>query len=313
MNQRNQIPRPSLTALVLSLLVWSSAPNAQTDLDEFMRRVVTRRDENWKKLQQYVLDEHERIDIRAPGGASVWGERREYTWFIRDGYFVRSPLKVNGVTIGEVDRRTYEDDYVRREQRREKREKEGRETANPDAPADIQGLLRQPGFVSSAYFLRFKFDEGRYALVGRETLEGRDVLRIEYYPTRLFTDDDRDRERRRERSKQSEQYDRELQRLMNKTSLVTLWIDPATDQILKYVFDNVALDFLPGQWLLRVTDLKASMTMGEAFPDVWLPRGLELTMALSLASGRLDGRYAIEYHDYRQADVSSKVGFPEVR
>jgi hypothetical protein len=307
----NQIHR--LIVLALSLVAWSPSPAAQTDLDDFMRRVVTRRDENWKKLQQYVLDEREQIDIRAPGGASVWGERREYTWFIRDGYFVRSPLKVNGVTISEADRRTYEDDYVRREQRREKREKEGGGTVNPDAPADIQGLLRQPGFVSSAYFLRFKFDQGRYALVGPETLEGRDVLRIEYYPTRLFADDGRDRERRRERSQQSEQYDRELQRLMNKTSLVTLWIDPATDQILKYVFDNVALDFLPGQWLLRVTDLRASMTMGEAFPDVWLPRGLELTMALSLASGRLDGRYAIEYHDYRQADVSSKVGFPEVR
>ena len=45
---------------------------------------------------------------------------------------------------------------------------------------------RQPEFVSSAYFLRFKFDAGRYALVGREQLEGQDVLRVEYYPTKLF-------------------------------------------------------------------------------------------------------------------------------
>ena len=46
----------------------------------------------------------------------------------------------------------------------------------------------EPGFVSAAYFLRFKFDPGQYALAGREQLEGRDVLRIEYYPTKLFNE-----------------------------------------------------------------------------------------------------------------------------
>ena len=32
---------------------------AQTDLDAFMQQVLSKRDENWKKLQQYVLDENE--------------------------------------------------------------------------------------------------------------------------------------------------------------------------------------------------------------------------------------------------------------
>ena len=67
------------------------------------------------------------------------------------------------------------------------------DAAAPDeAPRDVRdldGLIRQtrePQFISSAYFLRFKFEEGKYALVGRETLDGRDVLRIEYYPARMF-------------------------------------------------------------------------------------------------------------------------------
>ena len=54
-------------------------------------------------------------------------------------------------------------------------------------------FLRQtiePRFISAAYFMDFKFEPGNYALVGRETIEGRDVLRIEHYPTKLFTDDD---------------------------------------------------------------------------------------------------------------------------
>jgi len=46
--------------------------------------------------------------------------------------------------------------------------------------------MRQPGFVSSSYFLRFKFDEGRDALAGREKIEGRNLLRVEYYPTGLY-------------------------------------------------------------------------------------------------------------------------------
>ncbi len=52
-------------AATLSVPV-SSAPvvAGQSDLDGFMQKVVARRDENWKKLQQYVLDE-----TRAGAGA----------------------------------------------------------------------------------------------------------------------------------------------------------------------------------------------------------------------------------------------------
>ena len=55
---------------------------------------------------------------------------------------------------------------------------------------EVDALLhqtRQPQFISTAYFIRFKFDAGTYALAGREKFEGSDVLRIEYYPTKLFT------------------------------------------------------------------------------------------------------------------------------
>src|SRR5262249_58944110 len=94
---------------------------AQTDLDALMRQVLAARDENWKKLQQYVLDERESIDVRAAANIPVWGERREYTWFIRNGFFVRSPLKFNGVEISEGDRRKFEGGYLQRQQALEKR------------------------------------------------------------------------------------------------------------------------------------------------------------------------------------------------
>src|SRR5262249_59316512 len=106
--------------------------------------------------------------------------------FVRNGFFVRSPMKYNGAEVGEAERRKYEEEYLRRAERRDRQF--GGSTA-ASAPTDNDSIIRQarqPQFVSSAYFLRFRFEEGKYAFVGRETLDGLELLRIEYYPTRLF-------------------------------------------------------------------------------------------------------------------------------
>jgi hypothetical protein len=300
---------------------------AQSDLDAFMRQVVARRDDNWKKLQQYVLDEREELDLRGPGNVRMWGEQRDYTWFIRDGFFIRSPVKFNGVTIGEDERREAEEDYLRRAQRRDARARGAgadvppARSAAPESDSDdnalsADGLIRQtrqPQFVSSAYFLRFRFDEGTYALVGREQFEGRDVLRVEYYPTKLFSNDrpgGRRGGRRVDPGSKEGRQQTEMRRLMNKVALITLWIEPASHQIVKYTFDNVDFGFLPAQWLVTVDTAKASMTMGQPFPDVWLPRGIDVNVGLTLANGEFAFRATVSYHDYREATVTSKVGIP---
>jgi hypothetical protein len=293
--------RTLIAAIVAVMLVGSTA--AQSDLDALMGQVLSQRDENWKKLQQYVLDERENVELRGPSKRPIWGEHREYTWYIKNGFFVRSPIKVNGAVVSDTDRQKYENDYLKRMQRREGRD-------GDSTPTDESALLsqaRQPQFISSSYFLRFKFEPGHYALVGRETLDGRDVLRIEYYPQRLFTGTDR---RRRKGSERDKAYDEEFRRLMNKVSLVTLWVEPTAHQIIKYTFDNVALDFFPAQWLLHVDDVKASMNMGQPFADVWLPRDVQIDAAMSLVSGQFDVHYGLEYHDYRQADVTTKIKIP---
>jgi len=187
---------------IVTLGVWLalSPASAQTpaptaELDAFMAQVLARRDENWKKVQQYILDEQERVEFRGPGEILLWGAKREYLWYPRDGFFVRSPVRFNGVAISEREREKYEQNFLRRTKNRDERAKQrGRETEGTAdvAPSDIQSLIqqtREPQFVSSAYLLKFKFEGGRYALVGRETLDKQTVLRIEYYPTRLFSDD----------------------------------------------------------------------------------------------------------------------------
>ena len=126
------------------------------------------------------------------------------------------------------------------------------------------------------------------------------MLRIEYYPARMFGGTDRRRNRTASAIRREEKArDAEFQRLMNKVALVTLWVEPKAHQIVKYTFDNVGFDFLPAQWLVHVSDFRATMTMAQPFPDVWLPTTLEMNLAMTLAFGQFDMRYNLDYHDYR--------------
>jgi len=327
--------------IVVTLLTLSGSRSlgpvvsAQTDLDTFMRSVVVRSDDNWKKLQQYIFDERDEIAFNGPGGGRLWGEQRDYSWFIRDGYFIKSPVKVNGATVNEQERRKFEDAYLRGSKRRDERGRlAGPENAPTDsvgvgalarpdnndnadttpAPTTVDGMIKQarpPQFVSAAYFLRFKFDEGRYALAGREKFEGRDVLRIEYYPTKLYGDDNgRRRGRRgappREQSEKERHQVGEVRRLMNKVAVVTIWVEPSEHQIVKFTFDNVDFEFLPVPSIIQVDSIKASMAMSQPFAGVWLPKDLDISAAFTMAIGQFTFSQTIAYRDYREANVKSK-------
>ena len=317
----------AVVAIASAIGLGAQAPARDTDLDRFMAAVLDRRDDNWKKLQQYILDERERVQVLGPGGARLYGFVHDYRWFVKDGYFVRSPLLANGVTIGEEERRRREAEWLRGEQRREKRrlereQKKAEQAGEPapeaqPTPEGLGDVLRQqsePSFVRAAYFLRFKFESGRYALVGKETLGGREVLRVEYYPARLFDDDADDKTRAERRSEQARRQRNEhdghserIERQMNKASLVTLWILREQRQIVRYVFDNVDMGFLPGRSLVKIDDLTASMTMTEPFPGIWLPGQVEARVAIALALGTVEARYDIRYADYKEAGVTVRV------
>ena len=283
--------------------------SAQSDLDELMSQVLSSRDENWKKLQQYVLEEREAFQLAATGGARLYGFERDYSWFVREGFFIRSPIRADGVTIGEGERRRAEDEWLARQRRRETRRaaREGTtsELTDPAAPAgSIEDVLKQsiePQFIQAAYFLRFKFDPGQYALVGPEQLGGRRVLKIEYYPTKLFG------EGRMRPNRNLRERDDQIDEKMNKSSLVTLWVDPAARQILQYDFHNIDMDFLPGRSIVQIEGMDATMRMTQPFPDVWLPQSIAVTFQASLAIGSIDARYSVDYHDYRLADVTIRV------
>jgi hypothetical protein len=304
-----------LAASTAAIPSAQSVPASESDLDAFMSRVLATRDENWKKLQQYTLTEEETLEITALGGQRLYGFEREFMWFPRAGFFIRSPLRADGVDISEAERRGAEDRWQRRAENRERRRGERRGDApSPAAGQDpagdglpgrgIDDIVRQsfePQFIASANFLRFTFDPGHYALVGRERLLDRDVLKIEYYPTKLF------REGRTRPNRRLREDDEKIPDRMNKVSLVALWIDQAERQILQYEFHNVDMDFLPARSLVRLDGMQASMRMGEPFPNVWLPASISVGFQMTLAIGELTARYDVAYRDYRLPTVSGRV------
>ncbi|HJR60138.1 MAG TPA: FtsQ-type POTRA domain-containing protein [Vicinamibacterales bacterium] len=334
------------SALALALAVWPvhaqqppQKPAPSSELDAFMERVLARRDVNRKVLNDYILDESEGFEVLGPGRFPLHRSKREYTWFVRDGIHVRSPLRYDGVSLPEEARVQYEERWLRREkhraeQRRKKAEekaagKKAEEAAKGSGEIAVSGsgisissgaVRTEPQFVSEAYFMDFKFEPGNYYLAGREQLEGQEVLKIEYYPTRLFGGDDdektprelkeekRDQRRDRDRDRELEQ---DIERKMNKTALITLWVDPKEHQIVKYTFENVWLDFLPAAWLVRVDSMRASMGMFQPFPGVWLPRGIDISAGITLANGSYEASYQRRFADYRQADVKSKIRIPK--
>ena len=330
--------------LVLLALLAQAAPPAQTDLDRFMARALQRRDVDRQTLSDYVLDEVESFDVLGPGRIPVARMRRDYTWYVRDGVHVRSPLKVDGVPVAEADRRAYEDRWVKSEMsRRDYRAKrDEKRAAEGLGPAVSAPSVNEPRFVSQSYFMDFKFEPGNYYLAGKETLDGREVLKVDYLPTGLFDDsasetekeersagsaDDRKKakekaaadnpkspaqqERERKQHEKERKFDQEMDRKMDKTSQVTLWVDPASSQIVKYTFDNVWMDFLPVGWLVKIDDLKAQMQMAQPFPDVWLPKDIRIHAGATMALGSVEISYHREFTNYRKADVTSKIRIPK--
>jgi hypothetical protein len=330
----------SVAVLVACLMTFIGAkPVAaqDTDLDALMARALERRNETWRVLHDYVLDERERFALVGPSDLRLYGADRRYTWYVRDGLLVRSPVRFDGVDVPEKDRREYEQRWVEEERQRAeraaKREAEKAKAKEKDTPAAAEEAVVQPAgpaagdataeivakgieprFVSEANFLRFRFERGRYFLVGKEVLDGRPVLKVEYYPQKLFRDDLEGREARKPTGKdrgkdKGRALEEEIDRKFNKVSLVTLWIDPVEAQIVRYDFENLGMDFLPGRWLVRVGETTASMTMGRYFDGVWLPTSIAMRGDLQVALGSFEVEYRREFLEYRKAETSARIRY----
>lgn len=303
----------------------TAAPVAATqapvsEIDLFMREVLSKRTRNWEDLYKFTVRDRASFKVRGPGDAPIEGYTGEYVWYVRDGMMVRSPIKANGVAVGDAERERFEQRFMERVREQEERRRDKERKAEEEG----ETLEREN-------FLGFPFEPGNYLLAGRETFEGMEVLRIEYYPVKLFEESDEDDaddedgggpdsedaaaasagdESDAGRSDEPDPQEEAFIRGFQKTSRVTMLVLPEERQIVKITFDNVGLDFLPLRWLVRVDDVSASLTMMKlAGENVWLPREILAHGAVSLATGTFEATFTLEYFDYKRADVQAQVRY----
>ena len=312
------------------------------ELDRFMEQVLARRDENRIARRQYVFDEMERFTVTGYDGEVYSSFTLEFVWYRRDGVFVRSPVRFNGVDAGEDDWQQYEAEWLEAEAERA-RDAASEAPCAPDdtsgsppavdeaavpspspggagEPADLSAAADlRPRFLSESYWLDFAFEPGNYYFAGREPLAGRDVLRIEYFPERLFQE--RDPDAQWPVSPRSTGRDGDCNRppisvpgaqeAFNESTLVTLWVDPDEHQIVRFTFDGIGFDFLPLRWLIRLDELSASMTMGRPLDGaVWLPERIEAVGVMTMASGSTTVAYSRTFSGYREAETGARLRPP---
>ena len=254
-----------------------------TDLDAFMEKVLDRRDVNWDDFYNYFCKEG--AELRVEGsivGVPIQGFEREFLWSVVDGYLVRSPISVDGVTVPADERKRAEEKWVERLKKREKERGADRDT-----------------------FMGFEFEPGNYLYAGEDTFEGRDVVVIEYYPEKMFSDDDEE-----EDDEEKDPREAEIEAALNKVFLVTLLIDPDEHQIVKMTLDNYGFDFLPARWLVQVDTLEASLVMHKALDAVWLPREIQFAGKIKTAGGDLSIDYLSTFYDYTKAETGATFRFP---
>jgi hypothetical protein len=248
----------------------------EDDIDAFMARVLERRETNWDQLRNYIFSEREVLEFKGMKIAALESFVREYVWFERDGYLIRSPVRANGVEISEEEQSAYEKEWLK------KNKKKRRNSIDREA------------------FFGFQFKAGSYLFAGRQEFEGREVVAIEYYPT--FSDFSDNQGKRDDKEE-------EYENMFEKALLVSMLIYPEEHQIVKISFDTVGLEFLPYRWLVRLDELRASMTMEKPLEGIWLPKSISAAGSLTTASATLSVKYSREFYDYKKTDVKVRFWF----
>lgn len=300
----------AVAALICLATAAAAPPPAaaqDSEIDAFMEQVLSRRVRNWEDLYRYTVRDRESFEIRGPLGVPIESFRAEYVWYVRDGYMVRSPQEINGVAVGDEERERFESRFLERLKRREEERRERAEKRAAEGESD--GGSEAGGSMERENFLGFPFEPGNYFLAGRETIDGLDLLKIEYYPEKLFEDDDRDQDEEVD-PEEVDPEEEDFVRRFQKTSRVTMWVLPEEHQIVRITFDNVGLEFLPARWLVQLDDVSATLQMEKLEAEgVWLPRSITAHGEVTVATGTFEAIYELEYYDYRKAEVEAKVRY----
>jgi hypothetical protein len=272
-----------IDSIVFALLATAAPQDAAEDIDAFMKKVLENRSVNWETYHDYFGRERATLSIEGTLDETLHGFEREYLWFVKDGYPVRSPVSVDGVPVPAERREREETEWIERLKERKPQDGPDREQ-----------------------FFGFEFEPGRFFYAGRETFEGRGVVLIEYYPGNAPWTEDQEAGEKDEK----DEREAEIEAKLGKVFFVTMLVDPAEHQIVRMTLENAGFDFLPARWLVHVDEIEVSLTMDQPIDDVWLTRDMEAYGKVTTAAGSLEVRYRSTFYDYGKTRTGVKFRFP---
>ena len=272
-----------------------------------------------------------------PGRIPFARMRYEYTWYVRDGMHVRSPLKFNGVPIGEIRaarlRGALGQERGRPPQvphRAREQARAGRQGAGDGRALDQRAALHLrvllPGLqVRARQLLPRRQGDARRPRGAEDRLPADAAVQRRQRPrpttsdsatTRSATGARRTRRspRRRPDTRSSEaagqgEGARRGHRSQDEQVLAGHAVGRSGVAPDRQIHVRQRVARLPARragWC-KVDDLRASMQMGQPFPGVWLPHNISIHAGVSLALGPMELTYKREFSNYRKADVSSKI------
>lgn len=248
----------------------------EEDIDVFMAKVLERRETNWDQLYDYVFNEREILEIKGDIDIpALQSFVKEWRWFVRDGYLVRSPVSHNGIRIPDEERIKSENNWIE----------------------DYKKRRKEEGSTDREQFFGFDFEPGNYFYAGRTTIDGRELAIVEYYPDIKIT------------GEPPEDEDDEYDDMVEKSMMVTLYIYPEDHQVVRMTLHNTGFDFLPGRWLVRVTGIEATMKMEKPLGDAWMPVDIFGQATMTMASGDISVSFRKQFYDYRRAKVKVRFRF----
>lgn len=268
--------RRTAAVLVFALVAAIGFPNAgraqqgvRVTLDAYMRAAIEDATAEVQAIRSYRFREVETLRLLTVREvAPLQAMRKEFVWFPRDGYLIRSPVSVNGVEVSEEARAKAEAEWIESvdEQREEDR-------------FGINSLYHWDSFM-------IRHEPGNYFMETPGVPPGESVVRVEYLPTRLFSEDD-------DGQGYSSKFDQ--------SSHIKLDVLADTPQIVGFDFDNVSMEFLPVSWLIHVEDVSAAMDLAQVADGRWLPAEIRASARASIASADIDVEYRRVFSDYEPA------------
>lgn len=268
-------------ALILAVAGGMFSGMVNEDLDTFIEKVIENRAATWQRLYDYVFKENERFSLTGTLDLpDIMRYEGEFSWYVKDGYLVRSPVSLNGAEVPAGERQAAEEKWIKRQ---EKRSKDTR-------------------FADRDEFFGFNFKKGTWLLKGTREIDGiGKVVIAEFYPDLEAMG-----------GKASDKEDEEFRESFRRTTTVTLEVLPESHQIVTMTLHNSGLDYLPMRWLMHVSGVKAQLVMRPIADGLWAPAEITAGGRISTADGDLDVSYRTEYRDYSRTAVRVKFRFEPI-